>query len=310
LLRFVVRRILAAIPVLIGVSLVVFVLVHKAPGDPVQAMFGIRPPTPQAEVRIRHELGLDRSLPVQYVTWLGKAVRGQLGYSLYAHDSVAHLILQRLPTTVELTAVSMVLSIAIGIPLGVLSATRKDGILDNLGRVVSMVAVSMPVFWLGLLLLIVFALRFPILPAGGSVADEGWTALVLPSITLAASFTAIVVRLTRSSVLEVLGEDYVRTARAKGLPPLRINFRHALGNALIPVITVIGVQTGVLLSGAVLAETIFALPGLGRLMVDAVQARDYPLVMGSVLVVAVFYVAINLIVDVGYAVLDPRIRYR
>jgi peptide/nickel transport system permease protein len=310
LLRYVARRLLVLLPVLLGVSVLVFVLIHLAPGDPITTMLGVHARTPGEAARLRHLLGLDQPLPVQYVKWLGRVVRGDFGDSLYAHVPVIDLIAERLPLTLELTLVSMVLSVAVGIPFGVLSATRKDSLIDNLGRVLAMVGVSMPVFWLGLLLIIVFALRLGVLPPGGSVADHGPVALVLPSVTLAASFTAIVVRLTRSSVLEVLGEDYVRTAHAKGLPPALVSYRHALSNALIPVVTVVGLQTGTLLSGAVLTETIFALPGLGRLMVDAVGARDYPLVLASVLFVAVVYVVLNLLVDVTYALLDPRVRYR
>lgn len=310
MLWYAVRRLLLAIPTLLGVSMLVFILIHEAPGDPVQAMFGIHPQTGAAQEALRHELGLDRPLPIQYLSWLGDLSRGEFGYSLYAHDSVAHLIGQRLPTTIQLTVSSMLLSVLVGVPLGVLMAARKDGVLDNVGRVVSMVAVSMPVFWLGLLLLIVFAVHWPLLPAGGSVSDFGWKAMVLPTVSLAASFTAIVMRLTRASLLEVLAEDYVRTAHAKGLSGRRVLFRHGLGNGLIPVVTVVGLQTGILLSGAVLTETIFALPGIGRLMVDAVGARDYPLVMGSVVTVAFFYLVVNVAVDLFYGFIDPRIRVR
>jgi peptide/nickel transport system permease protein len=310
MLRYALKRVLLAVPTLLGVSVLVFVLIHRAPGDPVQAMFGIHPQTGAAQQVLRHQLGLDRSLPIQYLSWLNGLAHGKLGYSLYAHDSVAHLIWQRIPTTLELTVFSMVLSVVIGVPLGVLMAARKDGLLDNVGRVVSMVAVSMPVFWLGLLLLIVFAVKWPVLPTGGSMSDYGWKAMVLPTVALAASFTAIVMRLTRASLLEVLAQDYVRTAQAKGLSSRRVLFRHGLGNGLIPIVTVVGLQTGILLSGAVLTETIFALPGIGRLMVDAVGARDYPLVMGSVVTVAFFYLVINVAVDLLYGFLDPRIRVR
>jgi len=307
--RFILRRILAAIPVLIGVSIVVFALVHLAPGDPVRSVFGLRPATPAALAKARHDLGLDRSLPGQYLAWIWGVVRGDLGHSIYASQPVSEAILSRIPITATLTGISLVLAVGVGVPLGVVSATRKDGLLDNIGRFVSMAAVSMPVFWLGLLLLLLFALRWPIFPAGGSVADNGIGALVLPSVTLAFGFSGVVMRLTRASVLEVFEEDYIRTARAKGLSGARINFNHALGNSLIPVITVVGIQTSVLLSGAVLTETVFGIPGLGRLMLVGVSARDYPLVMGSVLMVAVIYVVLNLVVDVLYAVLDPRIRY-
>lgn len=307
--RFVVRRFLVAIPVLIGVSILIFILVRLAPGDPVRTVFGINPGTPEALARVRHELGLDRPVVIQYFSWIGRVLKGDFGMSLYAAMPVRDVILQRMPITVTLAIVSLGTAVTIGIPLGVLSAARRDSWIDNVGRFVAIVAVSMPVFWFGLLLLLLFAVQWPIFPAGGSVADFGLKALVLPSVTLGFAFTGIIMRLTRSSVLEVLEEDYIRTARAKGLSGARINFNHGLGNSLIPVLTVVGIQTGVLLSGAVLTETVFAIPGLGRLMLDGVGARDYPLVMGTVLVVAVIYVAMNLIVDIMYAVLDPRIRY-
>jgi len=307
--RFILRRMLAAIPVLVGVSILIFILVRLAPGDPVRTVFGLNPATPEAMARVRAELGLDRPVVLQYFDWIGRVVTGDLGNSLYAGKPVSTVLLERMPITATLAGVSMGTAVVLGIPLGVLSAARRDSWLDNVGRFVAIVAVSMPVFWFGLLLLILFAVQWPIFPAGGSVDDFGLKALVLPAVTLGFAFTGIIMRLTRSSVLEVLEEDYIRTARAKGLSGARINFNHALGNSLIPVLTVVGIQTGVLLSGAVLTETVFAIPGLGRLMLDGVGARDYPLVMGTVLVVAVIYVTMNLIVDIMYAVLDPRIRY-
>lgn len=307
--HFVLRRLLVAIPVLIGVSILIFILVRLAPGDPILAIFGLNPRTPEAVARVRAELGLDDPLVVQYFSWVGRALRGDFGNSLYANQPVSTVILDRLPITATLATTSLVMAVSLGIPLGVWSATKRDRLFDNVGRFLAILAVSMPVFWFGLLLLLLFAVQWPLFPAGGSFAEFGVRALVLPTITLGLAFTGIVMRLTRSSVLEVLQEDYIRTARSKGLGSGRINFNHALGNSLIPVLTVVGIQTGVLLSGAVLTETVFAIPGLGRLMLDGVAARDYPLVMGTVLVVAVIYLVINLIVDILYAVLDPRIRY-
>lgn len=309
MVRFIRRRILIAIPVLIGVSIVIFILVRLAPGDPVSAIFGLNPRTPEQVARARAELGLDDPLVVQYFLWIGRILTGDFGNSLYASAPVSSIILERLPITATLAVISLGTAVAIGIPLGVLSATKRDTWIDNVGRFLSIVAVSMPVFWFGLLLLLLFAFKWPLFPAGGSVADFGIKALVLPSVTLGFAFTGIIVRLTRSSVLEVLEEDYIRTARAKGLSGVRINFGHALGNSLIPVLTVIGIQTGVLLSGAVLTETVFAIPGLGRLMLDGVAARDYPLIMGTVVIIAFMYITLNLIVDILYAALDPRIRY-
>lgn len=307
--RFILRRILVAIPVLIGVSILIFILVRLAPGDPVRTVFGLNPGTPEAIARVTRELGLDRPILIQYFSWIGRLLVGDLGQSLYASMPVRDVIMQRMPITMTLAFTSLVTAIVLGIPLGVISAAKRDSWFDNIGRFAAIVAVSMPVFWFGLLLLLLFAVQWHIFPAGGSFADFGFKALVLPSITLGLAFTGVIMRLTRSSVLEVLEEDYIRTARAKGLSGARINFNHALGNSMIPVLTVVGLQTGVLLSGAVLTETVFAIPGLGRLMLDGVGARDYPLIMGTVLIVAVIYIVMNLLVDIMYAVLDPRIRY-
>jgi peptide/nickel transport system permease protein len=305
---YIVRRVLFLIPVLFGLSVLVFLLIHLAPGDPVSSQLGIHA-TPQTVARLRASLGLEKPLPVQYLLWLNRVIHGDLGTSLYAHAPVGDLIIQRFPTTLELTGASTGLALLVGIPLGVLSATHRDGLLDNVGRVLAIIGVSIPVFWLGFLLILAFAVSLPLFPPGGSISDYGPSALVLPSVTLGASFVGVVVRFTRASMLETLGQDYVRTARAKGLPEMAVNYRHALGNALIPLVTVVGLQVGLLLSGAVLTETVFSLPGLGLLMVDAVAARDYPLIMGSILVVAVLVVMVNLIVDLLYGVLDPRVRY-
>jgi ABC-type dipeptide/oligopeptide/nickel transport system permease component len=258
--------------------------------------------------RLRHLLGLDQPLAVQYFLWLGRVLTLDFGQSLYAHAPVTQLIVERMPTTIALAFCSTVLSVVLGVSFGVLSATHQGGWIDNVSRLVSVIGVSMPVFWLGMLLIILFALVIPIFPPGGSISQYGPIALVLPTITLGAAFSAIILRLTRASMLEVLNAEYVRTARAKGLRARDVAFRHALRNALIPVVTVTGLQTGTLLSGAVLTETIFSLPGLGRLMTDAVGARDYPLVLGSVLAVASLFVLVNLVVDILYAAVDPRIR--
>jgi peptide/nickel transport system permease protein len=305
-LTYIARRLLLLGPVLLGVTVLVFVLIRMAPGDPMTATLGIHP-NPANVARLRLELGLDQPLPVQYLAWLGRVLHGDLGNSLYAHAPVLDLVLQRLPTTIALTVSSVVLAMGIGIPFGVLAATRGR-LTDGLTRLVAVIGISMPVFWLGMILIICFSLVLRVVPAGGSIAQYGPVALLLPTITLGAAFAAVIVRLTRSSMLEVLGQDYIRTARAKGLARRDVEYRHALANALIPVVTVIGLQTGTLLSGAVLTETIFSLPGLGRLMADGVGARDYPLVLGIVLAVATLFVIVNLVVDVVYAVIDPRIR--
>jgi peptide/nickel transport system permease protein len=305
---YVLRRLLLLVPVLFGLSIFVFLLIHLAPGDPVETQLGIHA-TPQTIARLRLSLGLDQPLPVQYLIWLNRMLHGDLGTSLYAHAPVTSLILQRFPTTLVLTISSTVVALLIGVPLGVLSATRRGGVTDNVGRLISIIGISIPVFWLGFLLMLAFAVKIPIFPAGGSVSTYGPIALVLPTLTLGAAFAGVIVRFTRASMLEVLGQDYVRTARAKGLSARTVNYRHALRNALIPLVTVVGLQVGVLLAGAVLTETVFSLPGLGLLMTDAVAARDYPLILGCVLFVAVLVVLVNLVVDLLYGVLDPRVRY-
>ena len=305
---YVAKRIVLLIPVLFGVSILVFLLVHLAPGDPVTSQLGIHA-TAQTVARLRSSLGLDQPIPIQYLFWINRVFHGDLGTSLYAHAPVTDLIIQRFPTTLALTFASTCLAILVGVPVGVVSATHRDGLVDNVGRIVAIVGLSIPVFWLGFLLILAFAIGIPLFPPGGSLSQYGPVALVLPSVTLGASFVGVIIRFTRASMLEVLGQDYVRTARAKGLSTAAVNYRHALGNALIPLVTVVGLQIGLLLSGAVLTETVFSLPGLGLLMTDAVAARDYPLIMGSVLVVAVLVVLVNLVVDLLYAVLDPRIRY-
>ena len=302
------RRILLGVPVLFGLSILVFLLIHLAPGDPVTSQLGIHA-TAETAARLRNSLGLNAPLPVQYALWLNRVVRLDLGTSLYAHAPVTELIAQRFPTTLALTVASILLSLVIGVPLGVVSAIRRDEIIDNVGRLFSIIDVSIPVFWLGFLLILAFAIGIPAFPPGGSVSEYGPIALVLPSVALGASFAGVVVRFTRAAMLEVLGADYIRTAQAKGLSKFAVNYRHALGNSLIPLVTVVGLQVGVLLSGAVLTETVFSLPGLGLLMVGAVAARDYPMILGTVLFVAVLVVLVNLAVDLLYGVLDPRVRY-
>ena len=308
IVRYILRRVVLVIPVVVGVTVVVFALIHAAPGDPVQAMLGENP-DPQVAALLRRDLGLDEPLPVQYVIWLGRVAQGDLGRSVFTREPVSKLILDRAPTTLGLAALSMTVAIAIGVPLGVLAATHKDGVFDNVSRMLAMLGVSMPVFWLGLVLIIVFALNLRVLPPGGSIDQHGPRALVLPAVALGTAFAALIMRLTRSAMLEVLGQDYIRTAHAKGLRRRSVHYRHALKAALIPVVTVIGFQTGTLLSGAVLTETVFSLPGLGRLLTSGIGARDYPLVLSSVLVVALIFVFVNLLVDVLYATLDPRIKY-
>lgn len=313
--RYLVRRLLHLVPVLLGVSIVVFVVLQLAPGDPAAIMLGAE--ATEAELgRLRAELGLTEPLPVQYVRWLALVAQGDLGRSFWTKRPVLPEGLERFQATLILTGTGLVLSTIFGMALGVASATRPNSLLDRVSAVASLFGASMPVFWLGLVLMVVFALSLRWLPASGMYAPYGARGpadllahLVLPSVTIAAASTTLVARLTRSTMLDVLGQDYIRTARAKGLGERRVVVRHGLTNALVPIVTVVGVQVGYLLGGAVLTETVFAWPGVGTLMLHAILQRDYPLVQGCVLVVALTFVLVNLVVDLLYAWLDPRIRY-
>ncbi len=313
--RFLVRRLLLLVPVLMGVSVIVFLVLHLAPGDPAEIMLG--PQATQVErMRLRAELGLDDPLYLQYGRWMGHVVQGDLGRSLWMRRPVLGEVLVRFKATLLLTATALLISSIGGVALGILSATRPNSLLDRTSAVASLFGASMPVFWLGIVLMVLFSLTLGWLPASGMFAPYGGgdaldllRHLVLPALTLAAASVTIVARLTRAAMLEVLGQDFIRTARAKGLAERRVVVRHALKNALVPIVTVIGVQAGYLLGGAVLTETVFAWPGVGTLMVQGILARDIPLVQGCVLVVALTFVLVNLAVDMLYALLDPRIRY-
>ena len=306
MLIWVVRRILAVIPVLFGVTLAVFSMLFLVPGDPVKMMLAEFVTTPEQVARMRAQLHLDEPVLVQYGRFVGNALRGDLGTSIRTRRPVVTEIGENVGSTALLAVSSMIVAVALGIPLGLLAALLRNSWLDVASMVVALLGVSMPSFWLGLLLIFVFSLQLGWLPAtgGGDVAH-----LVLPSVTLGAIASAIIARLTRSSMLEVLGQDYVRTARAKGLAWWGVVVRHALKNALIPVITIFGLQFGNLLAGAVIVETVFSRPGLGRLIVGGILAKDFPLVQGSVLFVASGYVLINVLVDIAYAFADPRIRF-
>src|SRR3990170_5416052 len=301
---YLLKRVVLALPVLLGVSIVVFTMIRLIPGDPAQLMAG-QAATQEIITEIRRDLGLDRPIVVQYAYFLRNAARGDLGYSLFNRAPVIEELALRFPRTVRLGVASMLIAGAIGIPAGIISATRHLSWIDSLVMVVALAGVSMPVFWLGLNLILVFAVRLHWLPA---IGHESWAHLILPAVTLGAASAAMIARMTRSAMLEVMRQDYVRTARAKGVAEPTVIGRHALRNALIPVVTVAGLQLGTLLSGAVLTESVFAWPGVGRLLVDAVLARDYPVIQGAVLLIAMTFVLLNVLVDVLYAVLDPRIR--
>ncbi len=302
--RYVAARILGMIPVLLGIVFVTMLTLDLIPGDPVALMLGDNA-RPEEVAALRAKLGLDQPLAVRYVRYLGNVLQGDLGRSILSNRPVLDEIADVWPKTLQLTVAAMVLAVLLGLTTGVISAVRPGGLVDAVVRLLALIGLSMPVFWLGLVLLYVFAYYFRLFPVGGSGT---WRHLVLPSIALAAPSIAIVSRMTRSSMLEILREDYVRTAWAKGLGERLVLARHVLRNALIPIITVIGLQFGQLMGGAVLTETVFAWPGLGRLVVLAIFARDYILLQGSVLVFALSFVVINAAVDISYAYLDPRTR--
>ena len=305
MLTYVGRRLLAVVPVLFGVTLAVFSMLFLVPGDPVKIMLAEFVTTPDQVARMRAQLHLDEPVLQQYGRFVGNALRGDLGMSIRSRRPVAAEIGENLGSTGRLALASMVVAIALGVPLGLIAALGRNSWLDVAAMGVALLGVAMPSFWLGFLLIFVFSLHLGWLPAtgGGDLPH-----LVMPAVALGTIAAAIIARLTRSSMLEVLGQDYVRTARAKGLGGFAVVVRHALRNALIPVVTVFGLQFGNLLAGAVIVETVFSRPGLGRLIVGAILSKDFPLVQGTVLFVATAYVLINVVVDMAYAYVDPRIR--
>ena len=305
MLTYVGRRILAVVPVLFGVTLAVFSMLFLVPGDPVKIMLAEFVTTPDQIAQMRAQLHLDEPVLKQYGRFVGSALRGDLGVSIRSRRPVTAEITENIGSTGQLALASMLVAIGLGVPLGLLAALGRNSWLDVAAMVVALLGVAMPSFWLGFLLIFVFSLHLGWLPAtgGGDLLH-----LVMPAVALGMIAAAIIARLTRSSMLEVLGQDYVRTARAKGLGSGSVIVRHALRNALIPVVTVFGLQFGNLMAGAVIVETVFSRPGLGRLIVGGILAKDFPLVQGTVLFVAAAYVLINVVVDVAYAYVDPRIR--
>lgn len=310
---FVIRRIFALLPVLLVVAVVSFALVHLTPGDPAANIVG--DDATAEDIRLmREKLGLDRPLLVQFGSWFGNALTGDLGRSIYTSRPVMESIAARLEPTLVLTGYSLLIALALGLLAGVLGAVYRNTIIDQTLLVTSLLGVSMPNFWLGINLILLFSVSWRLFPVAGYVPlDEGVLrtlhSLTLPALALGFSQSAIIARMTRNSMLEVLGQDYVRTARAKGLKPSTVVLRHALRNALVAVVTVVGVVVTVLLSGSIVVESVFSLPGLGRLMIEAVQRRDYPVIQGVILFVAGINVVVNLLVDVSYVLIDPRIEY-
>lgn len=307
MLAYAVRRLLATFPVLLGVTIATFMMLHLVPGDPVVAILGPQGADPEAIAQTRRNLGLDKPLLVQYQRFLLRVLHGDLGHSILSRRPVLDSIMDVFPSTVQLTVAALVVAVCLGTTCGVLAAVAHHSWFDSLIMLIAVGGVATPTFFTGLLLIYVFSVRLRLLPATGS---GGLAALVLPAIALSLPATATLARLVRSSMLEVLRLDFVRTARAKGLANRTVILRHALRNALIPVITTIGVQLGALLGGAVIVETVFARPGLGQLILQGVLNKDFPLVQGQTLFTATIYVTVNLIVDLSYGLIDPRIRYR
>ena len=313
MLPLIARRVLATIPVMGVVALTVFALLHLTPGDPAAIIAGDYA-APQDIAKIRSALGLDKPLLTQVGVWLGNVVRGDLGTSIYSGLPVTTLIAQRVGPTIALTLFAMVFSVAVAVPLGVWAAWRQGSWIDRLIMLLSVSGFSMPVFWLGFLLVWVFAIQLSVLPVQGyqPMAAGPWQFLrhlILPALTLSLVYMALIARMTRASMLGVLKEDYVRTAFAKGLAPQRVLLGHALKAASLPVVTIIGLGFALLIGGAVVTESVFALPGIGRLTVDAIVRRDYPVIQGVVLIISGVYVLLNLVIDLLYVALDPRIRY-
>ena len=302
---YLLRRTLLTLPTVWGVVTLVFLLIHLIPGDPVEIMLG-ESAIPADRETLRRELGLDRPVLEQYGHFLLGLCKGDLGRSLHQRESVSRLILDRYPATLQLTFAAMGISLLLALPAGILSGIRQYSLWDHSTMFLALLGVSMPNFWLGPLLILVFSIQLGWLPVSGK---GGLEHLILPALTLGASMAAIVARMTRSSVLEVLREDYVVTARAKGLPERTVILKHVLRNAMLPVLTVVGLQFGALLAGAIITETIFSWPGLGTLLIHSIQTRDYPLVQGCILVISLSYVLVNLGTDLLYVLIDPRIQY-
>jgi peptide/nickel transport system permease protein/oligopeptide transport system permease protein len=305
MLSYILKRLLSTIPVLIGISMLLFFMLRMLPGDPAQVLAG-QMASPAEIENIRTQLGLDRPVYEQYLSYMSRLARLDLGRSARTQNPVIEEIWARLPNTALLAVVAISLACLFGIPAGIISAVRPYTWVDYLVTLGALFGISMPVFWLGLMLVVLFSVVLRWLPAGGT---GSWQHVVLPSVTLASFVVAFIARMTRSTMLETLAQDYTTTARSKGLRENVVIIKHALKNALIPIVTVVGLQFGLLLGGAVLTETVFAWPGIGRLIVDSILARDYPVIQGTILIFGLLYILVNLAIDLAYAVIDPRIRY-
>jgi peptide/nickel transport system permease protein len=333
MLRYVVRRLFLLVPILLGVSILIFFWIRALPGNPATALLGERS-TPKLVKEYKERYGLDRPIPIQYWDYVKNTVKGDLGTSISSRRAVTYEIKQRFPATIELAVAAMIIAVGLGIPLGFLAAKRHGGLFDHSTLIGSLLGISIPIFFLAIILKYLFAVRWQWLPSVGradvlsdakhptnfyvldALIERDWSALadtikhlILPGIALGSIPLAVITRITRAAVLDVQNEDYVRTARAKGLAPLTVDRRHVLRNALLPVSTIIGLQTGLLLSGAVLTETVFAYPGMGSWLRDAIFNSDYPVLQGGILFLAIVFVLVNLLVDISYAIINPRIRY-
>lgn len=305
MIKYIIRRLLLLIPVLLGVTFIVFTMLYITPGDPAKMVLGDTA-TPEAIEQYREEQGLNDPFLVQYGNYMRKLIfHGDIGTSYATRRPVIQEIAQCFPATVKLACSAMVVAICLGIPIGILSAVRQYSIFDMITMVFALIGISMPVFWLGLLLILLFAVQLKVLPSSGY---SSFAHMILPAITLGAQSVAVFTRMTRSSMLEVINMDYIKTARAKGQSEKVVILKHALGNALIPIITSVGLQFGTLLGGSILTESIFSIPGIGRLMVDSIKMRDFPVVQGGVLIIAIAFCFVNLAVDLLYAFVDPRIK--
>ena len=302
--KYIFKRLVMLIPVLIGVTFMVFMILNLSPGDVATMIAGEGADAETIEA-IRHEYGLDRPLLVQYGSYMWDLLHGDMGRSYINNRDVFTSIMEVFPNTAKLAFWALVVSIAIALPIGIISAIRQYSIFDNIGMIIALLGVSMPGFWLGLMLIMAFSLYLGILPSGGM---SGWQSYILPAVTMGAGNAALVTRMTRSSMLEVIRQDYIRTAQAKGVPRKTVIIKHALRNSLIPVVTVVGLQFGTMLGGATITETVFSWPGIGRLIVNAIQSKDTPLVMGGVIMLTITFTIMNLLVDLLYAFIDPRIK--
>ena len=305
MLKYIFKKLLMMIPILLGLTIILFLILHLAPGDPVHLVVGPNV-TPEVYENVRRSMGLDRPLIIQYFDYLSNLVKGDLGSSILQHRPVADIVLERFPITIGLGVRALLLSFLIAVPVGIIAAVNRNKSADFIAMTFALVGISMPTFWFGIILLYFFAYKLGLFPISGYGT---WKHLVLPVITMGLTDAAVIARMMRSSMLEVIGQDYIRTARAKGLREKVITNKHALKNALIPVITLLGMRMGWIIGGSVTLEIIFSIPGLGRTMVDSIFSRDYPVVQGSVLILATSVMISNLIADILYALVDPRIRY-